>query len=120
MIGVTDKKVLPDAVTYFDEPLTKEMSKSVLLGIHFHRIILDQAGEIANPISAQSISVCRIRSTNKWVIMPKDIREDKMYGFVRFLKISPLDSHSVSLIYGLSIECELEDNPVERLFSIVF
>lgn len=85
-------------MSYFEQTQTEEMSKSVLLRIHFHRIILDQAEEIKNSTSAQSVSVCRIRSTMKWVIFPDGIRDEEMYGFVRFLKISPLDDNSVSFI----------------------
>ncbi len=69
----------------------------VLLKMKFHRIIIDNAEMIKNPVTLKSLTVSLLPSDIRWVLGSNLVQnsESDLYPYLRFLRASPFDHQQV-------------------------
>ena len=75
----------------------EDILQSPLLGVAFHRIILDQADAIKNHKTNQVLASFQLRGTNRLVLTDAPFQNGKVniYPFLRFLRATPFDLNTV-------------------------
>jgi SNF2 family DNA or RNA helicase len=83
-----------DVVVTTYQVLVAEHAKLLgVFGLHYHRIILDEAHSIKNKSSKSSIAACSLQATHRWCLTGTPLQNhlDELYSLFRFLRVSPLD-----------------------------
>jgi len=95
-IVITTYDIIRRSLPKSDEKKKTKTSKDktdTLFDIEWRRLILDEAHQIKNPKSQQSVACCEIHAKSKWAMTGTPIQnsETDLFAFLRFLNCSPFN-----------------------------
>ncbi|ODM98618.1 Transcription termination factor 2, partial [Orchesella cincta] len=72
-------------------------SRSPLLRLYWHRIILDEAHNIRNPKTQRAVSICRLSARHRWAVTGTPVHNTPadFFSIVKFLRMVPFDEPKV-------------------------
>eukprot|EP00731_Ephydatia_muelleri_P021058 Em0013g785a len=70
---------------------------NALFGVHWKRIILDEAHVIKNPKAATSVGICQLKADHRWGLTGTPIQNElkDFYSLIRFIGLAPFDDYRV-------------------------
>ncbi|XP_044253084.1 transcription termination factor 2-like [Tribolium madens] len=88
-------------ITSYTIIMNENSRDGAAFGVHWRRIILDEAHQIRNHTSKTSEAICRLSGKSRWALTgtPVDNKELDMYAIFKFLRCSPFDDLHVSFFF---------------------